>query len=232
MKCVSVVSVAEHRIISTLMLPIDFFFQMGFFVRHRWPPRNQFCIRAVQNATWKVNLQGAITVHTWKLSCYGGTILPDRLQAMSSGSPLHSLQLDFSQTFHPLISLTVLSWCHPSFPLLCMVAGFRTTWEGPPGTPSWMVLVPWNLPQELGSQFHRSLYLSDLPTRTGVERSHLVWWWSNKVSGARERKMLLRGSPIVFLSEGTGDPWLPRLGRTQGVTARTWLWMQHPCVSL
>lgn len=35
MKCVSVVSVAEHRIISTLMLPIDFFFQMGFFVRHR-----------------------------------------------------------------------------------------------------------------------------------------------------------------------------------------------------
>lgn len=31
MKCVFVVSVAKHGIISTLMFPIDFFFQMGFF---------------------------------------------------------------------------------------------------------------------------------------------------------------------------------------------------------
>jgi hypothetical protein len=31
MKCVSVLFVAKHGIISTLMFQIDFFFQMGFF---------------------------------------------------------------------------------------------------------------------------------------------------------------------------------------------------------
>ena len=48
MKCVSGVSVAKHGIISNVMVQIDFFFffQMGFFVRHCWPPGNQLHTRA------------------------------------------------------------------------------------------------------------------------------------------------------------------------------------------
>lgn len=130
MKCVFVVSVAKHRIISTLMFPIDFF-QMGFFMRHRWPPRNQLHIRAVQNATWKVNLEGAITVHTTrKRSLYGKYHSLDHLQATYSRSPLCFLQLNYPK----VLNLSPFSLYNPDFPLLLIALGLGQSESGPTRT--------------------------------------------------------------------------------------------------
>lgn len=114
MKCVSVVSVAKHGIISTLMFQIDFFFQMGFFRRYCWPPKNQLCIRAVQSATWKVNLQGAITVHAARKQCpYHKCHSPYCLWSTYSRSPLCFFQSNHPRALDPFI-LTIWPWFPPA----------------------------------------------------------------------------------------------------------------------
>lgn len=213
MKYVSGVSVAKHGIISTVMLQIDFFFfQMGFFVRHCWPPRNQLHTRAAQNATWKVNLQGAKTVHaTRKQSLYGNTILPTICKPHILDTLSAPLQLNYPQAFNPFLILTVLSWLHPSFPLGHMVAGLQAKWEGPHRNPAWVVIICWNLPQELGSQFSRTsgkevMYQREhpLPPSPGGTKQVLREDnWNNgalKPLGQEQEKCYWRG-PVVSLKQ-------------------------------
>ena len=185
---------------------------MGFFVRHCWPPRNQLHTRAAQNATWKVNLQGAKTVHTTrKQSLYGNTILPTICKPHILDTVSAPLQLNYPQAFNPFLILTVLSWLHPSFPLGRMVAGLQAKWEGPHRNPAWVVIICWNLPQELGSQFSRTsgkevMYPREhpLPPSPGGTKQVLREDnWNNgalKPLGQEQEKCYWRG-PVVSLKQ-------------------------------
>lgn len=62
MKCISVLSVAEHGIIPTLMFWIDFFFfQMGFYHSTADLPESNSTLEWCRTPLEKLNLQGAMT---------------------------------------------------------------------------------------------------------------------------------------------------------------------------
>lgn len=142
---------------------------MGFFTGHCWPPRNQLRIRAVQGATWKVNLRGAITVHATRKQClYYECHSPDSLWATYFRSLLYSLQSNHPRVLYPFISVTILPLRPPSSPLLLMFLGHRAKWEESHENPGLIQNICWNLPQVLGSQ------LAGHPASQRTESSHLT----------------------------------------------------------
>lgn len=107
-------------------------------MRHHWPPRNQLCIRAAQNATGKVNLQGAITAHTtgkWPLYCECHS--PDHLQATNSRSPLCFLQLNYPKASDSLTFLTLRFSFPPGSSLSLILLGLGQHERGLTKTWAW-----------------------------------------------------------------------------------------------
>ena len=212
MKCVSGVSVAKHGIISNVMVQIDFFFFFpnGLFCAALLTSRKPITHQGSTDATWKVNLQGAKTVHTTrKQSLYGSTILPTVCKPRILDTLSTPLRLNYPQAFNPFLILTVLSWPHPSFPLWLLVAGLQAKWEGPHGNPAWIVIICWNLPQELGSQFSRALgkevmRLREQPLPLSTRYSEQVLRGNNQMMEpwslpGQEREKCYQRGPVVSL---------------------------------
>lgn len=202
---------------------------MGFFMRHCWLPRNQLHVRAMQNATWKVNLQGTITVHTTrKLSRYCEYHSPDHLDTTYSRSPLCFLQSNYLKAFDPFIILTALPWFPLDFHFCAQLLGIKQR-----EAPSLMLSICWNLLQELGGHFSRSsgkyvMYMTKqtLPIqslvvqRTVFQRQQLDWW-RLEASEAGERKSYWEGAQMYHWRDGSCDPRLPALSGTLRNKSRT-----------
>lgn len=201
---------------------------MDFFVKHCWPPRHHLHFRAVQSAAWKVNLQGAITVHTTrKQSLYCEYHSPDickphSLEALSTSFSWITPQSlrSFYLYYHSHYTVPILPASSGSS-LLLIVVRLRAKWEGPHRNPGLMLSICWNLLQKVGSHFSRSsakwviwmreqtpLTQSLVEHQTAFERQQLDRRKSEAYETG-EKKSCCEGTHSYHWSDGNCDPWLP-----------------------
>lgn len=90
-----------------------------------------------------------------------------------------------------------------------MVAGLQAKWEGPHRNPAWIVIICWNLPQELSNQFSRTsgkevMYLRQRPLPPSPRCTEQVLRGDNRNNGAlkplgQEREKCYWRGPLVSL---------------------------------
>lgn len=139
-------------------------------MRQSWPSRNQLHIRTVQPAAWKVNLQGAVTVHTARkqpLSCEYHC--PDYLQATYSPSPLCFLPSNYSKASDLLTALSALPWFSLLLHFCSQLLGLGPNERAPHKNPGLILIICRNCPQEqVRSSGEAVMHLRELtpPTRS------------------------------------------------------------------